>query len=332
MRHIFFALGILFMLVNGICADDREDLDFFQRLPKAELHLHLSGSYPKEYLFSIASVEEKEKLENILTQVRGRVDYHDAFYVFQCVHRIVNTEEKVAKGVEALCLALKEDGISYVEIRSGLKNLGSGAEAYINAILDGIKCQNSERFQATLLLSLQRNSSPSSVRETVDLALKYRERGIVGLDISGDSTVGQIDPILPELLRAKKEGLPFVIHIGESPKECEQIKLLSLLTPVRVGHGVFLSKEALDWVVSNRVPLEVCLTSSLLVQMIDQYDQHPGISLFKEGHPISFCTDDPLIFTTTLSQELLLAHKMGHLSKEEIKKIAEQSFQYKIGL
>lgn len=331
MRHVFFGLGILFMLVN-IYADEREDLEFFQRLPKAELHLHLSGSYPKEYLFSIASVEEKEKLENVLIQMGKRVDYHDAFDVFQCVHRIVNTEEKVAKGVEALCVALKEDGTAYVEIRSGLKNLGGGAEAYLNAILDGIKCQNSDHFQATLVLSLQRNSSPSAVRETVDLALKYRERGVVGLDISGDSTIGQIDPVLPELMRAKKEGLPFVIHIGESPKEREQMKLLSLLNPVRVGHGVFLSEEALDWVISNRVPLEVCLTSSVLVQMIDQYDQHPGISLYKEGHPISFCTDDPLIFSTTLSQELLLAHKMGHLSKEEIKKIVEESFQFKIGL
>ncbi len=315
------------MFMNSSHSDEYFDL---KKLPKAELHLHLSGSYPKSYLFSIATEEQKQKLENALTQIRKSVDYHEVFHVFQLVNQIIDTEEKVQKGVEALCLALKEDGVVYAEIRSGLKNLGEGPEAYLQAILEGMNIQNSDHFQAKLLLSLQRNSSLKTVRETIDLALKYQDRGVIGIDISGDSTIGQIDLILPDLLRAKNGGLPFVIHIGESPEEKDQMLLLTTLNPVRIGHGVHLSSEASNWILSNRIPLEVCLSSSLLVQMIERYDQHPGVQFYRGGHPIVFCTDDPLLFSTSLSQELMLAYKEAGLLKEEVEQIARDSLLYKI--
>jgi adenosine deaminase len=317
----------LFMKLH---AADSEFLAHLQTLPKSELHLHLSGSYPKQYLDSIASFEQRAKLETALTQVSQGVDYHQVFAVFQLVNQIIDTEEKVFHGVRALCAFLKEDGVTYAEIRSGLKNLGRGTEAYLKAILDGIEKENSHNFEARLLLSLQRNSSPSVAQETIDLALTYQDRGVIGIDLSGDSTMGDIDLILPEFLRAKEEGLPFVIHIGESPKEQDQMKLLTTLNPVRVGHGAHLCPEAANWISSHQIPLEICLTSSVLVRMVERFDQHPGLHLFRKGHPIAFCTDDPLLFSTSLSHELFLAHKEAGLSAEEVERAAVEAWRYKI--
>ena len=116
--------------------------------------------------------------------------------------------------------------------------------------------------------------------------------------------------------------------MGELPEETDQMLLLTLLEPKRVGHGVYLSDEAKEWILRHRVPLEVCLTSSVLVKMIDDYKQHPGLEYFRLGHPIVFCTDDPLIFSTTLSQELLYAHQLCGLSTEDIKHLVERSFDY----
>lgn len=322
------ALFYIVLCMALIPLSAQTNLSYFQAIPKAELHLHLSGAYPKEYLFSIATEDQKVQLEKAVTQVAQKIDYRSVFAVFQWVHQIVNTEEKVTKGVEALCLALKEDGVSYVEIRSGLKNLGHGTEAYLKAILDGIDSQH--HLQATLLLSLQRNSPLATVRETIDLALKYRDQGVVGIDLSGDATTGQIETILPELLRGKANGLPFVIHIGESPNEQDQMMLLTQLSPVRVGHGVYLSPEATAWIFSHHTPLEVCLTSSVLVQMIDRFDQHPGLQFFRKGHPIVLCTDDPLLFSTTLSQECLLAQEQAGLAQAEVETIAREAIRYKL--
>lgn len=311
--------GLLFLpsLVNA-----------FQELPKAELHLHLGGSYPKDYLFSIADQVQREELEKNLEWIAGGVNYNDAFRAFQLISQIVNTEEKVQKGAEALCITMKNDRVAYAEIRTGLKDLGQGQEAYLKAVLNGIQTQLSSDFQAAVLLSLQRSSSREVAQKTVDLALKYRDQGVVGIDISGDSTLGHVDAFLPELVRAKEAGLLFVVHMGESPHEKDQMYLLEALQPARIGHGVHLSSEAQEWVLKHRTPVEVCLTSSVLVKMVESYDQHPGLQLFRQGHPIVLCTDDPLLFSTSLTQELQFAHTHGGLSVDEVKSIAANAFDH----
>jgi len=323
-------LSMMHVHLNAEEGLDAEKLAYFRQLPKAELHLHLGGSFPKNYIYSLSTKEQQDELEGKLKLLEQGLDYHEAFSIFQLIGRIVNTEEKIQKGVEALCVALREDGVSYVEIRTGLKDLGNGLEEYLHAVLRGMESKVSAGFTPKLILSLQRHSSLESARATIDLAIKYRERGVVGIDISGDSTIGDIETIYAELLRGKDAGLSYVVHIGESPREADQLKLLEMLQPVRVGHGVHLSEEARSWIIRHSIPLEACLTSSVLVRMIDHYSEHPGIQLFRQGHPVVFCTDDPLLFSTTLSKELLLAHELGGLSLEEAERVAKEAIDFSL--
>jgi adenosine deaminase len=301
----------------------------FQQLPKAELHLHLGGSFPKEFLFSIATKLQQEQIKESLELISQRIDYNRAFHIFGLIAEVVNSEEKLENGVHHLCLSLKKDHVHYVEIRTGLKNLGKGPEEYLKAVLRGIEAHASEQFKANIVLSLQRSSSLEMTKETIDLALKYRDQGVVGLDISGNSTVGNIEKIMPELIRAKEEGIPFIVHMGETPSEIDQLHLLTQLEPKRIGHGVYLNNEAKEWILRHKTPLEICLTSSVLGKMIDEYKQHPGFDFFRLGHPIAFCTDDPLLFSTTMSQELVYAQIAG-MSKEDIQQIVKKSFDYSL--
>lgn len=331
-----FAIGSAFVIFQSVLVAGSHHLtenqclnmsNYFKQLPKTELHLHLGGAYPLKYLFSISTSRQQEELKENLDLIHKGVAYHDVFRFFQLISQIVNTEERVQNGVEALCLSLEEDGVTYAEIRTGLKDLGHGFEEYLKAALNGTKSKAFNQIRAYLLLSLQRNSSPEMAKTTVDLALKYQHLGVLGIDISGDSSLGQIELIMPELLRAKEGGLSLVVHIGESRDEIGQLHLLEKLHPHRIGHGVHLSADAKEWILKHRVPLEVCLTSSFLVKMVDQPSQHPGIEYFYQGHPIVFCTDDPLLFSTIPSQELSLAHRLCGLSLEDITKITENSFR-----
>lgn len=325
MKSILIVVGLMGNFLFGT-----ETISEFQQLPKAELHLHLGGSFPKEYLLSIATPIQQEELIQSLDLVAQQIDYHAVFRVFGLISQIVDSEEKLQHGVTSLCKDLEADQVQYVEIRTGLKDLGQGVEEYLKAVLSGIAQAESTHLNAKVVLSLQRSSSVEMVQETIDLALKYRDQGVIGIDISGNSTIGQIDRILPELLRAKREGFAFTVHIGEAPDESDQMLLLSQLEPKRVGHGVYLSNEAKEWILEHQIPLEVCLTSSVLVKMIDEYRDHPGLALFRSGHPIIFCTDDPLLFSTTLSEELLRAHQFCGLTFEEIQRVVEDSFRYRL--
>lgn len=299
-----------------------------QKMPKAELHLHLGGAYPIDYLLSIAEPQQKEALQRELERISKSVPYHECFSIFGIVSSIVNTEEKIERGVEALCHSLERDGVLYAEIRTSIKDLGNGFEEYLKAVLRGIQRGQSENLHVRLLLSLQRSSSLAYTQATVALALKYRNQGVVGLDISGDSTIGKIQPILPEILKAKNEGLFLTLHVGESPLESGQIELLQAISPHRVGHGVHLAPDARNWIIEKRIPLEVCLTSSVLVRMVDQAASHPGLGYFLQKHPIALCTDDPLIFQTSLSQEYATFLATTPLSSEELKLLTQSSIQH----
>ncbi len=298
----------------------------FETLPKAELHLHLGGTYPLEYLRSIASEEDFVDLEKMIGRIANGISYNEGFQVFSRIGKIVNTEEKLEGGVVALCRQLERDHVVYAEIRTSLKDLGNGYEEYLRAALKGIERGKSDRFEAKLLLSLTRASSPELAAITVDLALKYKNQGIVGIDLSGNSTLGDIRKIVPELARAKRSGLFLALHLGESRNERDPEEILDLLQPDRIGHAVFLSEEAKRSIFERRIPIEMCLTSAVKVQMIENYQDHPALSYFSSGHPVSVCTDDPLIFQTSLSNEMRLAFEKGGLSFSQIEKMAAASF------
>jgi adenosine deaminase len=325
--------GLFFMAlssVNRLSATGTADAMYekIRQMSKAELHLHLGGSYPIEYLRTIATPEQFAALQAGIDQLAGGIEYQKAFFVFGLVSQIVNSLEKVEQGTFALCRALQADGVAYVEIRTGLKDFGSGYEADLKAVLHGIERAQQPDFKARVLLSVQRSSTPEHANATVDLAIKYRNHGVVGIDISGDSTIGDITPILPIILRAKKHGLAIALHIGESPLEKDQLLLLQTLKPDRIGHGVHLTPKAYAWIRAHKTPVEVCLTSSELAMMVDHHASHPGIEYYKNNHPIVICTDDPLIFRITLTQELLKLLNSGTLEFKDIEKIVRDSWRY----
>lgn len=270
---------------------------YIQQIPKTELHTHLGGSYPVEFLETIATPEQINLLKLQAKKIAEGIGYEDAFKIFGTIAQIVNTDEKVKQGTYAYCQSLKNDGVVYAEIRTGLKDLGNGLEGYLKSVLDGINAAQSDNFHVRLLLSLQRSSSETIAKQTVDLALKFKDQGIVGIDLSGISTQGNVENILAQLLRAKHSGLYLTVHMGETTGEKDQMILLKTLNPDRIGHGVFLDDAARQWILDRKIPVEVCLTSSLLVGMTDKFTNHPWLKDGLEGHPISICTDDPLIFS-----------------------------------
>ncbi len=309
-----------------------DEVDAMKAIKKIELHLHLGGAWPLDYLREIATPEQYEKLVAFLERFKGGMDYHECFQIFSLVGKIVDTDQKVEDGVVALCRALSADNVAYAEFRTGLKDLGSGLEGYLQAVLRGI-----ERAQVPLkvgiLLSLRRDSSAGLAGQTVELVKKYRHHGVVGIDLSGDSVQGDGEAVFESLVQARECDIPVALHLGESPKESaeQQMKELQKINPSRIGHGVHLCQDAIDWIRERRTPVELCLRSAVLVGMIKDAAQHPALQLLRDGHPVIICTDDPLIFDTTLSQECAAVARLCELTVEDVARLQKQAKHYAFG-
>lgn len=214
-------------------------------------------------------------------------------------------------------------------MRTGLKCLeNKNYEDYLKTVLDGIQQASSKNFTVLLMLSLKRSSSLEMAKLTVDLAIEYREKGVVGIDISDISTTGDIRTILPELLRAKKNGLKMAVHMGESALEQDQMLIINQLEPDFIDHGVNLCKEAEAWVKERCIPVTICLTSSIAIKMHSPNSAHPWITNYIESesrHPIDLGTDDSTVFgNISLSDEFFTLYP--NLEFEKIVQIANDSF------
>lgn len=296
--------------------------------PKAELHIHAGGAFPPGFLLEIANEEELVELTQFIDRLKQGMDYKEAFAVFPLISRIVNTNERLEEGTFRICESLKADGVTVAELRSGLKRLSGGNEEdYLEALLRGVTRAKAESFACSVILSVQRDSTSEFVQKTVELAEKYMYRGVVGIDISGDSTKGDITQHIETLKKARAVGLYITAHIGESYEETDQMDILQELEPHRIGHGVCLCRPAIAWIKERKIPVEVCPTSARLVSMHEPNEIHPWILEHRDsGHPIIVCTDDPTVFGVNVSDELYSLRNV--LKIDQILEIAKSGLKH----
>ncbi|XP_070762947.1 N6-Methyl-AMP deaminase isoform X1 [Enoplosus armatus] len=320
---------------------DNESDVFYRELPKVELHAHLNGSVSFQTIEKLISRKPHLNIEHDMTAIgKGqRRTLDECFQVFKVIHQLVDTEEDILMVATDVIKEFAADGVKYLELRSTPreeKNTGLTKRTYVETVIKAIQqCKNQGvDIDVRFLVAIDRRNGTEVAMETVKLAEEFMLSSdglVVGLDLSGDPTVGHGKDLLPALQRAKNCGLKLSLHLSEVPSQLEESDLLLNLPPDRIGHGTFLhpevggSQSLVDKVVKNKVPLELCLTSNVKGQTVPCYSQHHFKYWYELGHPSVICTDDKGVFCTDLSQEYQLAASTFGLSREAVWKLSQQA-------
>lgn len=322
---LFIMIGLT---ATALALNSDEKYEILRSLPKYNSHCHLGGEIPLETLLKYASEDQRQALEKAVLELSEGKEYEKAFCIFPLISQIINTHEKIKEATYQTCQRFKLDNNQIVLMRTGLKIVENrSCEDYLNTVLEGVKEASADNFNVFLLLSLKRSSSLEMARLTVDLALKYQSKGVVGIDISDISTTGDITDILLELKRAKQSGLKLAVHMGESIKEKDQMLIMHELEPDLIDHGVNLCEEAKALIKKRNLPVTVCLTSSIATKMHDPEMPHPWVleNLIND-HPIDLGTDDSTVFGNIfLTDEFF--RLCSHLEFEKVVEIANDSFE-----
>ena len=313
----------------------RQLLEALRSVDKLELHAHLGGAVSFDFVRKYATEQTYGELRGFIERLRNQIDYKEVFKVFPLIGQVLNSNQRIEEAAYDFCESQYKDKVSYSELRTSLKRLDGDFEDYLRALIRGLRRGwKSYRVYVNIILSVRRDTPRQDAEETVDLALQYRHDGVCGLDVSGESTVSDSREIVEVLQRARREALPIVLHIGESPLEKpeQQLRELEALQPVRVGHAVHLSPKARHWIENRRingrrVVIEACITSALSTGMIKTPGDHPALRLFREGHPVIFCSDDSTLFGS-LSEELALTACLCNLSVDAIRELQENTLLY----
>ncbi|KAF2646128.1 Metallo-dependent hydrolase [Massarina eburnea CBS 473.64] len=318
------------------------DREFTRRLPKIELHAHLTGSISRTCLHEIWKAKKAREpelgLEDPLTAISLEHDINTFFPLFSSyIYKLCNDIPNIEYSTKSVLHDFQADGVVYLELRTtprAIPEHNITKHDYITAILNILHPHNNDpnnTMKAHLILSIDRRNTPSQADEVIDLALKHQASsttsGIIGIDLCGDPSKGTIPTFTPAMTRAKTAGLSLTLHFAEIAASATDSELSTLLSwnPDRIGHVIHVNPIFRDRIEKMGIGLELCLSCNVKAKMITgMYSDHHFGVWRHTGLPLAICTDDVGVFQSPLSEEYFLAATHFDLSRREVRDLAER--------
>jgi len=327
------------------------DIEEIRKLPKVLLHDHLDGGLRTETIVDMAKNEKIDLPTNDPGELRkwffvgaNRGNLREYLRGFEITTAVLQTEEALYRVAYEMMEDMKNDGVIYIETRfSPLFHTkrGLGYDQIIEAVLRGLK-DGSRKFgvQFGLIICAMRNMDPSKSLEMAELAVRYREQGVVGFDLAGDEIGYPPKEHLNAFYYIQRHNFYITIHAGEAFGKESIWQALQYCGTHRIGHGIHLKDDIItegdeiiemgylaQYVRDRRIPLEMCLSSNLHTGSVPDLRYHPFPIFYRHGFRVTLNTDNRLMSDTTLSKEFYLASKHYGLDLEDIEKITINSMK-----
>ena len=220
---------------------------------------------------------------------------------------------------------LAADGVVYAEVRFAPEQhltTGLTLDEVVEAVLEGFDEGSAEAGRkgkpilVRCLVTAMRHAARS--REIAELAVRFRDRGVVGFDIAGAEAGHPPSRHLDAFEYMRANNAPFTIHAGEAFGLPSIAEALHVCGAERLGHGVriiddihpdgeggFTMGRLASFVRDRRVPLELCPTSNVHVGAAPSIAEHPIGLLTRLRFRVTVNTDNRLMSDTSLSREFL---------------------------
>ncbi len=317
-------------------------------IQRAELHAHLGASVDPAILWSIAhrrgiKLPSKDywDFEEMITmdekeRNRSLDDMHNNFFYWtELIQSSPGSMEEsvksvIAGGYRACNIVLQELRFNPMfRNRGGEKDL----DHIIMASIWGLDKAMLEypRVNAGIILMMDRMLTYSQNAVIVKKAIRYKDSGIVGVDLAGPQRRSfSIKKHMPLFKKAHKAGLGTTIHTGEEGSLAEIRYVVNKIKPDRIGHGHLCIKDKaiMNEIVKNKIVLEMCPTSSLKNSVVKNISELKIIAKRYLENKIKFTinTDGPEMYCTDLSDEQELLRKNGVLTSAQIERCTKWAF------
>lgn len=310
-------------------------LELIRALPKAELHVHIEGTFEPELMFAIAqrnqiaipykSVEEVKQAynfhnlqsfldiyyagANVLIHEQDFYDLAWAYFEKCAEDNVVHTEMFFDPQTHT------DRGIAFATVINGLQKACDDAKATLG-------------ISSHLIMCFLRHLSEEAAFETLEQALPYKDQIIaIGLD---SSEVGH-PPSKFECVfaKAREAGFLVVAHAGEEGPAEYVWEALDLLKVNRIDHGVRSEEdsELMQRLIREKMPLTVCPLSNLKLCVVEDMQQHNIRRLLQQGVHVTVNSDDPSYFGGYMNDNFIAIAEALDLSNEELKQLATHSFE-----
>ncbi|MEI7635354.1 MAG: adenosine deaminase [bacterium] len=305
--------------------------EFLRKLPKTDLHCHLDGSLRQETILELAEKRkillpagDPDNLRNLV--VSGGNVHHLADYLkaFEITLSVMQDEEALFRIAYELVEDCAAENVRYIEVRySPILHTRNGMRLthIVDAVIDGLAL-GEKRFNVKtgVIICGMRNINPETSYRLAELAIAYKNRGVVAFDLAGAEEDYPAKKHKDAFFLILRNNINCTLHAGESygPESIHQA--VHYCGAHRIGHGTRLKEDGdlLNYINDHRIPLEICLTSNIQTRVASDFSEHPLRFYYDYGLRTTINTDNRLMSDTNVTRELYRAHKHLGFSLTEI--------------
>lgn len=310
-----------------------------------DLHIHVGGAVAPHVLWSIAHdqgfklpVADYWEFKELVSARPGKVRSLDEYLavLHRWTERIQSSPQAMERSVyEIVGKEYRSSRVSLIELRFNPMKRNVGGERdldhIIHAALRGMDRAVLEYGVRTgLIFCLAREFEPRLNEILVEKAIRYRRRGVVGIDLAGtENNAVELRPKevarYRELFaRARAGGLKTTVHTGETAGTgAEGVRaVVEQLEPHRIGHGICAARDerVMDLLRERRITLEICPSSNLATRAVASLAELGEIlrRFWERGVRFTVNTDGPYLLDTNMRSEVRMLRVAGILSEEQL--------------
>jgi adenosine deaminase len=317
-------------MVHRVAAPRRD----LRTLPKAHLHLHLTGGMRPQTLVELAAQHGVRLPPELLDPAGTRVDVsaRRGWSRFQRLYDAARDVLRTPDDVRRLVREIAEDeaaaGSGWVELQVDPSSYAArmgGLPATVELLLDALaSAAQATGVGTALVLAANRTKHPFEAETLARLARRYAGRGVVGFGLSNDETRGPPEDFAKAFRIAREAGLVAVPHAGELRGTRSVRAAVEVLGAARLGHGVRSVEDpaTVALLAERGVVLEVCPASNVALGVAGAVEEVPVRALRAAGVPVALGADDPLLFRSGLLAQYEAVRDSAGLSDADLADLA----------
>ena len=320
------------------------DHGLLRSLPKVLLHEHLDGVLRPKSILELARslkydqlpTEDPEELARWFHQGANQGSLPKYLEGFAHTIAVMQTEEALERVAYEQAEDLSRDGVVYFETRFAPvfhTRKGLSHQQVVSAVLKGLERGRKDfGISSGLIICAMRNMDVSL--EMAELAVDFRERGVVGFDLAGEEGGFPPKKHVEAFHYIQRQNFNITIHAGEGFGKESIWQAIQYCGAHRIGHGTRLIDDIAvrdgkavklgdlgQYILDKRIPLEICLLSNVHTGAARSLSEHPFKIFFQEKFRVTLNTDNRLMSDTTMTREFEAAQDTFGLSLENFEKI-----------
>ncbi|MDR3665672.1 MAG: adenosine deaminase [Ignavibacteriaceae bacterium] len=307
--------------------------NFINGIPKAELHLHIEGTFEPELMFKIAKRNNISIKYSSVEELRNAYSFNnlqDFLNIYYAGANVLVTQEDFYDLTKAYLDKVHLQNVQHCEIFFDPQthtSRGIGFGTIINGIHKAlVEAKEQDGITSKLIMCFLRDLDSDSAMKTLEEAIPFKDWIMaVGLD---SAEVGNPPSKFTEIFNhARNNGFITVAHAGEEGPADYIWEALDLLKVSRIDHGnnSLDDKKLVDELVRLKVPLTICPLSNYKLRVVKDLKNHPLKKMMNMGLVITINSDDPAYFGGYINENYCAIAEALELSKEDIYLIAKNS-------